>query len=363
MGNTALIAELESAVTRSDQRRCARALRDITDEFISDMSPLAPDKADMLDLVLLVLTRSVENESRAALSEKLADLPHAPPKTTNALALDNVLDVAAPVLSRSGVVEESTLLEVARNQGQGHLLAVAKRPHVSEVVTDVLVDRGDDKVVSVTAGNTGAHFSKDGYVQLSHRAERNEVVLEAVARRRDVPTDQLPALVELVRAKASRTLAIEYGRSAEAMINEVTRSVAKKLGSDVGSPTALYRYFDAESLIEEKTEKGKLQDSDLIQWARFGLIEHVVAALSHLASTSLVTSVRAFHATDFQALLFVMRSADLSWAACSALFHAKSSGRVTKSELDDLRRSYSILSQEAARTVLNFLELRIRADS
>ena len=90
----------------------------ITDSFIAYVAPLAPDKADVFDLVLLILAKDLENKARRELSEKLADLPHAPQKITNSLALDDDVDVASPVLMRSSAVTEATLVEVARSRDQ-----------------------------------------------------------------------------------------------------------------------------------------------------------------------------------------------------------------------------------------------------
>ena len=65
---------------------------------------------------------------------------------------------------------------IARARGQDHLLAISKRDTLSERVTDVLVNRGDQVVVRSVAGNDGARFSEGGLTRLLDKA-RGDAIL------------------------------------------------------------------------------------------------------------------------------------------------------------------------------------------
>ena len=73
-----------------------------------------------------------------------------------ALAFDNAIDVAGPILIKSEQLDDPTLVENASEKSQEHLLAISRRRSLSESVTDVLVTRGDQQVLLSAVGNEGA---------------------------------------------------------------------------------------------------------------------------------------------------------------------------------------------------------------
>ena len=118
------------------------------------------------DEVILRLARNLEFRARLELSEHLADHAMAPRRVVRDLAFDDDGAVAAPVLSRSPRLSEDDLLAVAQEKGQAHLLALSRRVSLSERITDVLIDRGDTRVVRSVADNEGARFSEQGFSAL-----------------------------------------------------------------------------------------------------------------------------------------------------------------------------------------------------
>ena len=76
------------------------------------------------------------------------------------LVRDDEIRIAGPLLRRSPLIDEPTLVEIARMKGQPHLLAISERPTLSTPITDVIVRRGDREVVRRVAGNAGAQFSQ-----------------------------------------------------------------------------------------------------------------------------------------------------------------------------------------------------------
>jgi uncharacterized protein (DUF2336 family) len=58
----------------------------------------------------------------------------------------------------------------AETKSQGHLYAISQRATLSEAVTDVLVDRGEQCILRTVAANRGARFSNLGFRKLIERA-------------------------------------------------------------------------------------------------------------------------------------------------------------------------------------------------
>ena len=134
--------------------RCAS----VTDLFIMGSPQYSDDEIALFDDVIIRLAAEIELSARSLLAVRLAPIPNAPPKIIRALAFDDAIEVARPVLVQSERLDEPTLVENGRTKSQEHLLAISRRRSLSEQVTDVLIERGDQRVVLSIAENRGARF-------------------------------------------------------------------------------------------------------------------------------------------------------------------------------------------------------------
>ncbi len=158
-----MIDELEAAIAPSGVARRAEMLRRVTDLFLLGSSRFSEDEIELFDDVMGRLCVEIETAARVALAASLADVPNAPRRLMHKLAQDDAHDVAAPVLTKSNRLEDDGLIEIARTKGQGHLLAISNRDALSDALTDVLIERGDQAVVA------------------EHRQEPRRAVLEVPA--------------------------------------------------------------------------------------------------------------------------------------------------------------------------------------
>ena len=154
-----LISELEDAVNGGSPEKRVSTLRQVTDLFLQDEERLSEDQVKVFDEVLCVLVARVESRVRAELSARLAPAEHAPFEVVQRLARDNEIAVAGSVLTGSNILRTSDLVEIASTKGQDHLLAISGRENLPEAVTDVIVDRGESRVIRKLANNASARFS------------------------------------------------------------------------------------------------------------------------------------------------------------------------------------------------------------
>src|SRR5438445_596830 len=150
-----LIDELEGMLGNKDISRRAEILRRVTDLFVLGSGKFSEDQVELFDGVMGKLLENVERAARAQFGSRLAKLSDAPPKTVRLLAFDDAIEVAGPVLLHCERLDENALLENAKTKSQNHLLAISCRKTLVEAVTDVLVERGNQTVVSSTARNGG----------------------------------------------------------------------------------------------------------------------------------------------------------------------------------------------------------------
>src|SRR6202167_3185124 len=140
---TSLIPELDEIVRHGNPKRRAEAARRIAELFLLGAASFRPDHVDLFDGVLIGLVPHVELAARADLAERLSVLANAPRGLVGQLAREDEISIAGPLLRRSPVIDEGTLIEIAGIKGQGHLLAMSERPKLSVGLTDVIVRRGD----------------------------------------------------------------------------------------------------------------------------------------------------------------------------------------------------------------------------
>jgi hypothetical protein len=169
-----LIDELETVVAHRDVGSRADVLRRVTDLFVAGCDRFDGEQRALFDDVMGRLVREIDNSARAAFGGRLATIANAPPKVSCALALDNSIEVAGPLLAHSDQLDDETLIIGAKTKSQEHLLAISQRKLLNEGVTDILVERGNQQVAVRTAGNSGAQFSDSGYSILITRSETDD---------------------------------------------------------------------------------------------------------------------------------------------------------------------------------------------
>ncbi|MTI45468.1 uncharacterized protein DUF2336 [Roseibium hamelinense] len=185
------LAELATDTSATGRKSLVSA---VTDMFMTaDKDRVEQISLIFGDIVLKVLGQ-LEHEARLALAKRVSEHDQAPTKLMKALATDEA-DVAAPVLQNSPVFDADDLVDIASNATMDHLVAIAKRKKIEEKVTSVLVERGDDKVLTTVAENEGARFYDEAFELLVQRAKAVPAIQEALISRKDLPHDAARHLV------------------------------------------------------------------------------------------------------------------------------------------------------------------------
>lgn len=153
-----LIDDLERALASGSGAHRVEMLSRITDLFFAGASHYSAEQIGLFDEVIAKLVAAIEPMARAKLAERLAPARNAPTGVVRMLAFDDNIAVASPVLRESERLNNSDLLANANSKSQKHLVAISERKNLSEMVTDVLVTRGDRQVVHSVSKNLRAHL-------------------------------------------------------------------------------------------------------------------------------------------------------------------------------------------------------------
>jgi uncharacterized protein (DUF2336 family) len=351
-----LIPGLDEIVKNGDPRRRADAAHKISELFLGNAAQFKPAHVALFDGILTGLVPHTEIAARADLSERLSMLGNAPPALVDLLAREDEISIAGPLLRRSPVIAEPTLIEIARMKGQGHLLAMSERPKLPVGVTDVIVRRGDREVVRRVAGNAGAQFSVSGYSSLIKRAGGDGVLTLTVGQRDDLSAPQLKDLltgsVELVRRRLFEVA--KPGK--KAAINHAMIEI-------VGAPkqSAIRRDFaPAQRAILALHHAGELNEAALLGFAKAHKYEECVAALSAMSAVRVATIDRLIMGDRHDPILILGRATGLEWATARALIVLRlGPGRVpSATDIEEARLNFERLSPSTAQRVLSFWQTR-----
>jgi uncharacterized protein (DUF2336 family) len=350
-----LIDELEAAISQRNIASRAEILRRITDLFATGSANFGSEQASLFDDVMGRLVNEIDHSARAAFGERIAGISNTPPRITKALALDDSIDVAGPVLRRSDSLDEDTLVMGAKTKGQDHLYAISQRSQLSENVTDVLVERGNQKVVISTAANAGARFSEFGYNKLVSRSKDDGDLALLVWSRPEIPREYLLMLFESSSEVVQRKFETADRARAE-LVREMIKQAADRLQTSLRDHSS--DFAAALAYVEQLHRKGELTEQRLCGFAELGKFDETTAALSFLTDLPVGAIERALvHDTGDQVLVLA-KSINLSWKTTRAVLAVRSGA---SGEFPEYHERFNRLRPETARAAIQFYRLRERA--
>ncbi|HXZ22353.1 MAG TPA: DUF2336 domain-containing protein [Pseudolabrys sp.] len=353
-----LLDDLISSVANGSGKQRLRILHRVTDLFAAGSRSYSHDQIALFDDVLRKLSADIEVKARAMLANRLADMDSAPPKLIRSLAFDDEIEVAEPVLVRSSQLTDDDLVETATTKSQDHLFAIAQRLKLSEVVTDVLVERGDQRVVHRVVENKGARFSLAGYGKLTNRARYDRKLTLALGERSDIPRQYFLRLLEAasstVRAKleaANPQMVAAIRDTVDDVATEMQREVRKTSRAHIAAVREAKRRFNVRPITEASVH-GPAHAQEF---------EKTAVALARLGVLPLDLVERALLDQGEDMLLLLAKAAGCSWTTARELLLMYAANRgLQPDEITQAFERYKKLSRETARNIVSFHERRMK---
>ncbi len=351
-----LIPELDDIVRRGDPKRRADAAWRISELFLQGAASFRADHVDLFDGVLTSLVPHAELAARANLAERLSLLTNAPRGLVGQLAHEDEIAIAGPLLRRSPVIDDQTLIAIAQAKGQGHLLAMTERPALSSDLTDVMVRRGDRDVVRGAAGNAGAAFSSDGYSALIKRAGQDGVLTLKVGQRDDLSAEQLKDLlsgsIDVIRRRLFEVVKPARQMAIKRAMNEISGMMERVESSRDFAP--------AQRTVLALHNAGELNESALLGFAKSHQYEESVAALSAMTGVKIATLDRLITGDRYDPILIAGKAVNLEWATVRALILLRlGPTRVASpADIESARVNFARLMPSTAERVVGFWKSR-----
>jgi len=348
--------EIETILSSGDIQRRLKLLQHVTDLFVVGSRRYSDAQIALFDDVLMRLAAEIEIEARKRLAQRLAALPDAPPRMIRQLAFDDAIAVARPVLAASPQLSDADLVANATSKSQHHLHAIAQRLKLSEAVTDVLVERGDRRVVRCTARNVGAHFSLAGYERVVERANRDRDLAFIVGQRSDIPHQCFLKLLETASAEVREKLEAINPNAVQAVrdaVAEVART--KQREARESSP----RFTRAARDFRRMFKGHRISERNVHGPARAQNFEKTALALSTLGLLPIDVVERALLDKGTDKILILAKAAGCSWTTTKEMLTMHTADRgLSKQDIENAFKSYELLRRETARRVVKFYERR-----
>ena len=300
------IHDLIALAHETDSARRRDLLRGVTDLFFSG-GRHGPTEMALFDDVLSQLAGEMEVAVRAELADRMAHGSGAPVGLMSRLARDEI-EVARPVLQHSWALSDADLLQVARTHGQDHLRAISQRHSVSAVVSEAIVERGDDQTLGVLLRNEGAELSRTAHEQAIDRAAVNPALHEAVVTRASLPVDLLNEMYFVVEAQLRDRILARNAKIDPAQLEAALSAGRKRVALGDGALPA--DYAEAEAAVRVMKAKGEISPRTLAAMLRNRETTRFLVALGVLADIDFHTARMILERKELDALAIVCKAAD-----------------------------------------------------
>jgi uncharacterized protein (DUF2336 family) len=352
---SSLLPELEDVIQHGSRRKRVEALQRITALFLADASGFGDAHVDLFDDIFGLLIKEIETAARAEFANRLAPISNAPVKVIRALANDDDIAVAGPVLKLAPRLQEADLVDLAKTKSQAHLRAISARQTLGEAVTDVLVRRGDREVARGVADNRGARISETGFFRLVKRAESDGILAEKVGLRPEIPAQMFGELL----TKATTIVRKRLLASATPELKAEIRRVLAKVSGEVGARVGPRDYRAAQRVVLSLHRAGRMDEAALAAFAGDGKYEETVVALAALAKVPINVADRLMASERSDPVLILCRAAGMSWPTVKSVITVQPDGKAPSSQgLDSAFANYGQLSASTAQRVVRFWQVR-----
>ena len=267
---------------------------------------------DILGRVIHEMEMSV----RRTVATRLADMRDAPRDIVRLLANDEI-DIAYPILTKSGVLLDADLIEVIRHRTMEHQLAVAIRHQVSEEVSEALVEAGDENVIRTLLSNQNAQISQTTMEYLVEESRRIDSFQEPILSRKDLDIKLVERMYLWVSAALRQCIMEDWNldsATVDAFLEEATSNEMRTMARSSGSRTK------AEELAANLADDDSVTPDLLLCALQDGEVTLFVAMLKQLPGLRTVLINRIVFEPGGEGLAIICKSLSIDKETFSDMF-------------------------------------------
>ncbi|MFQ5972212.1 MAG: DUF2336 domain-containing protein [Alphaproteobacteria bacterium] len=343
---------LSMAREKSTESRNALAAT-IGDYFASHNATLTDRELALMTDILRRLIHDVEMSVRKHLAEQLARNLDAPRELIVTLANDEI-DVALPILVESEVLRDEELIDIIRHRTLEHQLAIAMRRTLSEVVSDVLVETGNESVVVRLLENQNADISDKTMAYLVDQSKRVDSYQNPLVHRHDLSPELAERMYGWVSAALREHILenfdLDPGRLDSSIEESAKTALQEHEKNGVDPPAASIL---ADKLLESDHIDGKL----MVEMLRQGELALFEALLGKVLQVEPALMQRLIYHPGGQGLAIACRAVDIDKAVFASIFLLSRQARpgdqnMALDETSEVLQLYERIDNTAAQAIL-----------
>lgn len=363
--NLLVADEVEAAIAAGSAEKCAETAERVTALFLASAGSYSDEQIELFGNVFERLVNTIELRAiadvsaRIALAElscQLAPVPQAPASIIRHLAKHEDISVAGPVLTESPRLSNEDLVEIAKAKGEKHLIAIAGRWWLQELVTDALLARRFPSVSRRLVNNPGARVSAAGFVLILAQAKSDPELAVATGIRADLPAG---LRAQLLRSATDAVRTRLLSRAPSYLFEEI-RAAISAASSEVDRELSRAGDFrTAKELMSQLKRDGQLNETTLMKLAKQKRYEETVAVLAELSQSSVEIVRPLMQSLRSDGILVPCKVAGLGWEAVSAVLDCRfSTGVTADDERVKLKRQFVELTTENAHRLIKLWMVR-----
>jgi hypothetical protein len=238
------------------------------------------------------------------------------------------------------------------------MLAITKRGMLSELVTDVLVERGDRDVLLSAVNNAGSRFSSAGFSILVHRAEGDSEIAIGVGGRLEIPRYLFQQLVAMASQEVRTKLTAMHPEAFE-KIREAVAEASEQVEADEVE-RSLWREPSQAAPVQKVEEKNFLHGSGQQDSPEAQSLAGITSMLSHVCDLPIAFIDQAIADRKSETILVLARAANLSWSTLKAILTSRRGTGAAETETSRLLAAYERLNPKTAQEILQFYRARAK---
>ncbi len=311
--------------------------------------------------LLVEMLREAALAERLRVSKRLAHLADIPNPLLRLLLRDDP-EVARPLLEEGAALTDSDLISCAREAGPEQRRMIATRRHVSEVLSETLIEHLEPHVVEPLLQNLGARFSQTGIETVVAASRFHSAYVPLLLRRPELKPSHAYVLFWWAEPDARRVILTRFA---------VSREVLQEAAGDVFPVAAAEGWQDplvrkALQFIErrqrnraaiEKSPYGSLEEA--VGQAQAGMTRALASEIAYLAGLKPMTGAKILTDPSGEPLAILCKATGLPRTAVRALWRGlkrpeTDSEGVTIPALERTLIVYDMMAVDRAQTVLRY---------
>jgi uncharacterized protein (DUF2336 family) len=222
----------------SDPSASARAalVSATTEHFLDRCEAGSAQECELFADIVTRLYGFAHLDIRKKLAAALALADWAPQSLLKTLALDDI-DIAAPVIALSPVIDNEILIEIVEAGSLPHQICVAGRPNISEAVSAKIIVTRRPELIGTLARNPTARIAIADFQSALDVLRSSPDDLDALIGRHDLPPSLIASAYALAGARLRRILVSRAPKRLQARLEHLAEFVSQPAVPSRSSPT------------------------------------------------------------------------------------------------------------------------------